>query len=710
MVCLKLGGIVGENTINSEYVMNIRKRTLNTPLLTALVTSLAISAAPSAVAEIKPGSASIVLGVDNLNIDDDRNLDSGIALHLLFGYSFSQSWGVEAGVRKGSFDSSTGMGDSDATVAHIDALYHFNGDGSWVPFLSTGVGSTSYNNGSLNQRSEFLSVGAGLKWYITENFMWRSDIRAQVHVNASTTDWSLGTGLGYQFGGTGVVEATLDTTDSDKDGIGDAEDFCPNTPTGKTVDQRGCPATAANDRSNVAIPVAAAPTPTTAPTTAPVATPAARPATTTTSSRYADDDNDGIPNAADDCLGTPEGRAVTLRGCIKDDADGDGVADAKDRCGRSAPGTKVDASGCAVKASNTAVPVVARPTPAPAVVTPRVAAPAITTPRVAAPAIPRPRAAAPAAATPIKRTVRTVTPPRIPVATAALDDDRDGVMNHKDRCPRTKAGVKVDLLGCRRAVVRSAASATPATDGGYPIAQTEPVPAGWVAPPNSQIIQSSSAPESNYTRRTYNQPQRSAPVNTGAKANLIERKIFNGKHFKPNSSYLTNNAKGDIEAFSYRVISKDIGGIIVMGHTDSYGSDTYNQWMSARRAERVAKYLKSVGLPEDRMMVYGFGETKPLATNKTAVGRSKNRRVEVFVFGPGRQPELPRRFLIDMNKGVSATPPPGSVTKRKRAAAPKAKAKAAPKTTAPAATSSQSVRCGFGNRSADCSSGQKFKL
>jgi outer membrane protein OmpA-like peptidoglycan-associated protein len=69
--------------------------------------------------------------------------------------------------------------------------------------------------------------------------------------------------------------------------------------------------------------------------------------------------------------------------------------------------------------------------------------------------------------------------------------------------------------------------------------------------------------------------------------------------------------------------------IVSAGHTDSRGSDEYNQGLSERRANSVAQYLLSRGVVEARIDSVGFGESNPIADNGTAEGRSLNRRVEL---------------------------------------------------------------------------------
>jgi OOP family OmpA-OmpF porin len=73
--------------------------------------------------------------------------------------------------------------------------------------------------------------------------------------------------------------------------------------------------------------------------------------------------------------------------------------------------------------------------------------------------------------------------------------------------------------------------------------------------------------------------------------------------------------------------------IIAVGHTDAVGNDSYNQRLSVRRAEAVKSYLVSKGIEKNRVYTEGKGEKQPVADNKTAEGRAKNRRVEIEVVG-----------------------------------------------------------------------------
>ena len=71
--------------------------------------------------------------------------------------------------------------------------------------------------------------------------------------------------------------------------------------------------------------------------------------------------------------------------------------------------------------------------------------------------------------------------------------------------------------------------------------------------------------------------------------------------------------------------------VALSGHTDNVGSDAYNQKLSERRVTAVREYVVKKGVDAGRISGQGFGESKPIADNKTREGRSKNRRVEIKV-------------------------------------------------------------------------------
>lgn len=72
--------------------------------------------------------------------------------------------------------------------------------------------------------------------------------------------------------------------------------------------------------------------------------------------------------------------------------------------------------------------------------------------------------------------------------------------------------------------------------------------------------------------------------------------------------------------------------LLIIGHTDQLGSNTYNQGLSERRSMAAARYLVSQAIDGSRVATRGLGETEPIATNETEAGRAANRRVEVAIF------------------------------------------------------------------------------
>jgi outer membrane protein OmpA-like peptidoglycan-associated protein len=86
-----------------------------------------------------------------------------------------------------------------------------------------------------------------------------------------------------------------------------------------------------------------------------------------------------------------------------------------------------------------------------------------------------------------------------------------------------------------------------------------------------------------------------------------------------------------LDKLAQLIIKYDRTVVHVVGHTDSVGSDAYNQDLSERRALAVGDYLASYGVPRERLRTEGRGEREPRATNATEAGRQLNRRVEIFV-------------------------------------------------------------------------------
>ncbi|GGX79637.1 hypothetical protein GCM10007160_03740 [Litchfieldella qijiaojingensis] len=168
-----------------------------------------------------------------------------------------------------------------------------------------------------------------------------------------------------------------------------------------------------------------------------------------------------------------------------------------------------------------------------------------------------------------------------------LDSDGDGVPDYRDQCPGTPAGVEVDAQGC------------PLDSDG------DGVP--------------------DYRDQCPNTPA-GAEVNAlGCPESLVLRDV----NFEFDSARLTPQAEQVLDGVAERLVASPNVRVSIEGHTDSVGSDAYNQQLSQRRAESVVDYLESRGVERNRMRAQGFGEEQPIASNETDAGRAENRRVEL---------------------------------------------------------------------------------
>lgn len=97
---------------------------------------------------------------------------------------------------------------------------------------------------------------------------------------------------------------------------------------------------------------------------------------------------------------------------------------------------------------------------------------------------------------------------------------------------------------------------------------------------------------------------------------------FDKSNLKPEFYPVLDNVARTLQEYNQTVVE-------VAGHTDSVGTDAYNQKLSEQRASTVASYLQSRGLNRERFIVVGAGESRPVASNDTESGRAQNRRVEI---------------------------------------------------------------------------------
>lgn len=166
-----------------------------------------------------------------------------------------------------------------------------------------------------------------------------------------------------------------------------------------------------------------------------------------------------------------------------------------------------------------------------------------------------------------------------------MDSDNDGVIDSLDQCPNSAPGVRVDSKGCE------------------------------IDSDMDGVVDSKD--------RCPNTP----------KGNIVDAdgcslKVDLNINFKTDSAVISNEYNSRIKKFAdFMKAFPQVKGKIE-AHTDSIGSDTYNQKLSERRAASAVKAIEALGIEASRLNSVGYGEMNPKASNETAEGRAMNRRVE----------------------------------------------------------------------------------
>lgn len=117
-------------------------------------------------------------------------------------------------------------------------------------------------------------------------------------------------------------------------------------------------------------------------------------------------------------------------------------------------------------------------------------------------------------------------------------------------------------------------------------------------------------------------------------APMAAKVVFNADTFFDfDKSVLKPEGRQLLQQVAQQTRTIDLETIIAVGHTDSIGTEAYNQKLSERRAASVKAYLVSLGIDPNRIYTEGKGKLQPIASNKTKEGRAQNRRVEIEIVG-----------------------------------------------------------------------------
>ncbi len=248
---------------------------------------MVMALATTGYAQVNAGSVNITPTIGYYKFEGSEDMESSIALGLRLGYNFTRFFGVEGyahyvptKVLWGDIYNSTS--NMKFVGYGLEGIVNILPNGPIVPFVAAGIGGTHYSTAfemtTEDRRNKFAtSYGGGLKYFLSENFALRGDVRHIIPITGHHNDLLATVGLTIAFGGAkksapapAPAPPPPVVLDSDKDGVPDDLDKCPGTPLGVKVDKDGCPL---------------------------------------------DSDGDGVPDYLDKCPGTPAGVKVDKDGC-----------------------------------------------------------------------------------------------------------------------------------------------------------------------------------------------------------------------------------------------------------------------------------------------------------------------------------------------------------------------------------------------------------
>lgn len=315
------------------------------------------------------------------------------------------------------------------------------------------------------------------------------------------------------------------------------------------------------------------------------------------------DSRDGVVNGGsdDDFLLHSAGLTYTF-GCGKD-TDKDGVPDSKDKCPDTPPGTKVDKTGCPIDTDKDGVADYLDACPDVAGLASLNGCPDRDNDGVA------------------DKDDRCPDVKGLVALKGCPDADGDGVADVDDKCPNTKPGTKVDATGCAldsdKDGVADDVDRCPEVAGPVALKGCPDSDGDGVADIDDRC------PKVKGTIANKGCPEIAKQDVT--RINYIGSKLF----FETGSDKLKVASLALLDELATIMNKYEAASLAIEGHTDSDGSDAFNLNLSQKRTESVKKYLVSKGISASRLTATGFGESKPIASNKTSLGKAKNRRVEL---------------------------------------------------------------------------------
>lgn len=209
-------------------------------------------------------------------------------------------------------------------------------------------------------------------------------------------------------------------------------------------------------------------------------------------------------------------------------------------------------------------------------------------------------------------------------ATAASDDDGDGVKDRADQCPRSNAGAHVDARGCEFDA-----------DGDGVVNHFDQCPdstTGVAVNINGCAHDSDGDQVVDFRDSCPNTDNRTLVDATGCPLGDVLR--LPGLQFAKGSSTLNRRARAVLDRAANTLVKYPALRIEVAGYTDSRGDAKRNRELSQQRAEAVQSYLREIGIDRQRLSARGYGEADPIASNDSAAGRAINRRVVLKLSNP----------------------------------------------------------------------------